>query len=88
MHALGVLHEQLHPDVARDDPGCFAQYRDHNRFDVYGRRPAPLTQYSRNSVMNYCYREYYVDGVALSREDKLSLAEMARFSRERIAGRL
>ena len=86
LHALGALHEQLHPDVARDDPACFARYRDHNRHDVQGHQPVALTAYSPTSALNYCYNGHWDHGVRLSDQDKVSLQRMTMLSRERMAG--
>jgi hypothetical protein len=84
MHALGIVHEQLHPDVARDDPACFARFREHNRNDVHGAQPLALTRYSPTSAMNYCWDRHYLEGVSLSDEDKISLRRMTELTRQKM----
>jgi hypothetical protein len=58
LHALGALHEQLDPDLAKKDPDCFKIYHPEADCllgkDACGENPSALTKYDHDSIMNYC----------------------------------
>lgn len=68
MHALGFLHEQLHPTAPK---WCKDKWANHK--DVTGYKPVAATaQYDQDSIMNYC-QDVYSKPVQLSDGDRAAL---------------
>lgn len=55
MHAIGVLHEHLRPDTPKE---CMDLYA--GRPDNVGKKPAKVSAYDPDSIMNYCNNIYNV----------------------------
>lgn len=73
LHALGFLHEQLHPAAPK---WCKDKWANHN--DVMGYKPVAATpQYDNDSIMNYC-QDVYSKPVQLSDGDRVALRTFYR----------
>lgn len=71
LHALGFLHEQLHPETPKE---CKDRYAGHQ--DVIGFKPVKATPYyDRDSHMNYC-GNMYREPIRLSAGDKAALRKL------------
>ncbi len=66
LHALGAIHEQLSADLESLDHDCWELYQGVP--DVHPTDAKPLTDYDRDSIMNYC-RDIYAGQTRLSERD-------------------
>ncbi|MCE3273016.1 MAG: cbm32C [Ramlibacter sp.] len=73
LHALGFLHEQLHPNAPQ---WCKNRWANHK--DVMGFKPVMATpQYDQDSLMNYC-EDIYNKPLKLSEGDVIALRRFYR----------
>jgi len=70
MHALGFLHEQLHPDAPEECRRRFPHTHDFAGYD-----PMPVTGYDPDSHLNYC-AGMYRKPIRLSACDRLALRSL------------